>query len=200
MSNKKEVATKSSNLKKSRKIRNKSTNYINPKNYFYAIIILIGGILLALYIFEWYQVKKEEKLMTSYLISSNTIESNISDIESLSQIVQEAPSSYFIYIGYTEDEEVYKLEKELKRVIDKYKLNDEFYYIDITELKENNDNYLEQINDKLRIKHLEKVPAIIYVKEGKILESNILDGVNNTLFKVSDFEKLLDVYEFQTIK
>ena len=82
MSPKKEVATQkntSSTKKSVNKKTTKSDRYVSPKNYFYAFLILIGGILLALYVFEWYQVKKEEKLMTSYLISSNTIESNIKD-------------------------------------------------------------------------------------------------------------------------
>lgn len=195
MSNKKNVATK--NIKSS---NDKNQKYISPKNYIYALLILIGGILIALYFFEWYQVKQEEKLMSSYLITSNTIESNIKDLESLSQITQEAPSSYFIYIGYTGSEEVYNLEKELKRVIDKFKLNDEFYYLDVTELKNNNDKYLEEINNNLGIDTLERVPAIIYVKEGKILENDILDGVKDTLLKASDLEQLLDIYEFEIVK
>lgn len=187
-------------LAKTKKRSNKNEKYINPKNYIYAFLILLGGILLIWYIFEWYQVKKEEKLMTSYLISSNTIESNIKDLDSLKQITQEVPSSYFIYIGYTGDEDVYNFEKELKRVIDKYKLNDEFYYLDITEIKNNNTNYIVEINNKLGINSLEKVPAIIYVNEGDILDSDILDGVNDTMLKVADFEQLLDVYEFEMVK
>lgn len=192
-------ATKNIKSSKTRKTTNKNDKYISPKNYIYAFLILVGGIVLTLYIFEWYQVKQEEKLMTSYLISSNTIESNITDIESLEQITQEAPSSYFIYIGYTGDEDVYNLEKELKRVIDKYKLNDEFYYLDITDLKNENQDYLKEINSKLDV-NLENIPAIIYVNEGKILDSNVLDGVNDTKLKVSDFEQLLDIYEFEIIK
>lgn len=192
-------ATKNIKSSKTRKTTNKNDKYISPKNYIYAFLILVGGIVLTLYIFEWYQVKQEEKLMTSYLISSNTIESNITDIESLEQITQEAPSSYFIYIGYTGDEDVYNLEKELKRVIDKYKLNDEFYYLDITDLKNENQDYLKEINSKLDV-NLENIPAIIYINEGKILDSNVLDGVNDTKLKVSDFEQLLDIYEFEIIK
>lgn len=192
-------ATKNIKSSKTRKTTNKNDKYISPKNYIYAFLILVGGIVLTLYIFEWYQVKQEEKLMTSYLISSNTIESNITDIESLEQITQEAPSSYFIYIGYTGDEDVYNLEKELKRVIDKYKLNGEFYYLDITDLKNKNQDYLKEINSKLDV-NLENIPAIIYVNEGKILDSNVLDGVNDTKLKVSDFEQLLDIYEFEIIK
>ena len=77
------------------------------------------------------------------MISSKTIESSIKDIDSLVQILEEAPSSYFIYFSYTEDENIYKYEKELKRVIDKYKLNDSFYYVDVTSMKKENENYIE---------------------------------------------------------
>jgi len=199
MSSKKVVATK--NIKSSQKKKIiKNDKYVSPKNYLYAILILIGGIILTLYIFEWYQVKKEEKLMTSYLISSKTIESSIEDLDSLNQIRQEAPSSYFIYISYTGNEEVYNLEKDFKRVIDKYKLNDMFYYVDLTELKNNNEIYLEEIKSNLGIKKLKKIPTLIYVHEGKILESNVLDGVNDTLLKVEDLENLLSIYEFETVE
>lgn len=203
MSSKKELATNSSksSIKKNvRKITKKNDSYVSPKNYVYAFLILVGGIVLSLYIFEWYQVKQEEKLMRSYLISSKTIESNIKDLDSLNQIRQEAPSSYFIYLGYTGDEDVYNLEKNLKRVIDKYKLNDIFYYVDLTDLKNNNEYYLEEIENKLKIDELNNIPALIYVNEGNILNSNVLDGLNNNMLKVEELEKLLDVYEFETVK
>lgn len=178
----------------------KNTKYISPKNYLYALLILAGGILLTLYVFEWFQVKETEKLMTSYLISSKTIESSIEDLDSLNQIRQETPTSYFIYISYTGDENVYNLEKNLKRVIDKYKLNDSFYYVDLTNLKNNNENYINEIKNKLNIKNLKNIPAIIYVKNGEILDSNILDGINGTMLKVEDLEQLLDIYDFESVE
>ena len=95
--------------KKSKVVMEKN---IPSKNYIYALLILIGGIVLALYIFEWINVKTEEKLMTSYLISSNTINSSIEDFNSLSQILKETSSSYFIYFGYTGDEDVYEFETD----------------------------------------------------------------------------------------
>ena len=198
MTNKK-VATSSSGKKKNKKDV-VTEKYINPKNYLYVLIILVGAILLTFYIFKWYDVKKEERLMNSYLITSKTVGSSINDINSLKQIMQESPSSYFIYLGYTNDEYNYNLEKSLKRVIDKYKLNDIFYYVDVTDLKEKNENYINEIKDVLNIKELENIPAIIYVVDGKILDNNILDGVNGTKFKVDDLEELLDIYQFETIK
>ena len=136
--------------------------------------------------------------MISYLLATNTIESSINDLSSLEIIRQEAPSSYFIYIGYTKDEDIYNFEIELKKLIDEYKLNDIFYYVDMTEYKENNKEYLKLVKNSLDIDDLNNIPAIIYVENGKI--ENILDGVKNTKLKIDDVKKLLDIYGFETIK
>ena len=186
--------------KSSSKVQPKSAQTkIAAKNYIYALLVLVGGILIVLYIFEWVNVKKEEKLMTSYLLSSNTIDSSINDLNSLEQILKEVPSSYFLYISYTQDEEVYNFEKALKRVIDNYNLSDSFYYVDLTELKNNNENYIIDVEKTLNI-DLERIPVIIYVKNGVIEENNILDGINDTMVKISDLENLLDIYEFEPVK
>ena len=195
MTNKKVAVSK----KRNSSIRKENTTIVNPRNYLYALLILVGGILVVWYAFSWYQVKREEKLMDSYLISTNTISSNITDINSLTQVIQESPSSYFIYIGYREDEDVYKLEKDLKKIIDKYKLNDMFFYFDVTDLKEKDDNYLEEIKKVLKIDNLSKVPAIIYINNGEIAKENVLCGVKNTLLKARDLENLLEIYDFDAI-
>lgn len=195
MSNKKAVETKK---KKSPTIKKENEMIVSPKNYFYAFIIFVGIIAVALYLFAWYQVKREEKLMNSYLVTSNTVMSSIKDLNSLTQVMQEAPTSYFIYIGYRNDEDVYNLEKDLKKIIDKYKLNDIFYYVDITDLKESDVNYLNKVKKTLEI-DLDSVPAVIYVNNGKIEKENILDGIKNNKFKASDLQSLLDIYEFEVI-
>ena len=194
------MASKNVKSANTKRVVKKEDKKINPKNYIYAVLILVGGILLVLYFFKWYDVKQEEKYMTSYLISSKTIESSITELSSLSQIRQEAPSNYFIYFGYTKDEDVYKLEKDLKKVIDKYNINDIFYYFDLTNMMEKDDNYLDKVKENLGISDLDRVPAVIYVKNGQIEKANILDGVKDTKFKAYDLESLLDIYDFETVK
>ncbi len=191
-------STKSGDLEKVVEEVSAREKKINPQNYFYAFLILVGGILLTLLIFKWYNTKKEEKLMISYLVSTNTIESSISDLNSLDLIKQESPSSYFIYLGFTKDEEVYNLERELKELIDDYKLNDIFYYVDLTEYREKDKEYLDIIKEKLDIEDLKQVPAIIFIENGQVEE--ILDGVKNTSLKIDDVKKLLDVYGFEAVK
>lgn len=193
----------SQNVKKkvtsSKKKRVVDTKKIPLKNYVYAFLVLLGGILIVLYIFEWINVKKEEKLMNSYLITSSTINSKIEDFDSLKQILNETSSSYFIYLSYTGNEDVYKFEQELKKVIDNYGLNDNFYYMDLTKIMNDNENYLELVNNNLNI-NIDRVPVIIYVKDGKIEDNNILDGINGTMLKVADVENLLDIYDYELIK
>lgn len=193
----------SQNVKKkvtsSKKKRVVDTKKIPLKNYVYAFLVLLGGILIVLYIFEWINVKKEEKLMNSYLITSSTINSKIEDFDSLKQILNETSSSYFIYLSYTGNEDVYKFEQELKKVIDNYGLNDNFYYMDLTKIMNDNENYLELVNNNLNI-NIDRVPVIIYVKDGKIEGNNILDGINGTMLKVADVENLLDIYDYELIK
>lgn len=200
MSPRKSVATKketlSSEFKKSGKI-SANEKKIGLKNYLLAVVIFIGGIGLTLLIFHLYNIKKEERLMISYLISSNTIESSISDLKSLNLIKQEAPSSYFVYLSYTQDEEIYNFERDLKKLIDKYKLNDIFYYVDLTDYKEKNDEYMNVVKDSLDTDNLKAIPAIVYIQDGKVVD--VLDGVKNTKLKIADVEKLLDIYEFEAV-
>lgn len=162
------------------------------KNYIYAVLLLTGVILLVLYLFSWYNIKKEEKLMNSYLINSKTIESKIDDLDSLEQTLTEAPLSYFVFISYTGNEEIYNLERNLKRVIDKYKLNDSFYYVDSTNNKKDS-NYINNLNNIFKTNKIEEIPVLIYVEKGSIKE--ILNNI-----KIDDFKKLLDTYEFKTVK
>ena len=117
-------------MPKAKKVKN-----IPVRNYYMVIFIIIAVILLTLYVFKMYEVKKAEKYQESYLITSETVSLEINDLNEINQVFMEAPETYFVYIGYTKDENVYNLEKDLKPVIEEYGLKDVFYYIDATNLK-----------------------------------------------------------------
>ena len=108
-------------------------------------------------------------------------------------------SSYFIYLSYHGDEKIYELEEKLKPIIDKYDLNDIFYYVDLTKLKEE-EGYLDKVNDALNVKDIENIPAIIYVNEGKIAKKDILDSSSDSILSINDLENLLELYEFDAVK
>ncbi len=177
-------------MAKTKKKINNKTRVIKPQNYLYAAVILIGGILLTFFLAKWYLIKKEEKLSVSYLIKTNTIVSRVQDLNSLSQVLQDAPASYFIYISYTGDEEIYNYEIKMKSIIDKYELNDLFYYVDVSNLIEESNNSLDLINQKLNIDFIKRIPLIIYVENSKINKDNIIylkdNNLNNLIKLLND--------------
>lgn len=173
-------------------MKKKKDKKIPTKNYFYTFLMLIIAVGLVLYIFSWYKVKQEEKLMNSYLISSKTINYKIDDINTLSQTLKEAPLSYFVLISFRENEDNYKMEKSLKRTIDKYKLNELFYYVDATNDKDNLE-YKNKLNKLFNTKEIEELPVLLYIEEGKTKE--ILKEIT-----VDNFKKLLDSNGFEIIK
>lgn len=162
--------------------------YIPLKNYFIAIFTVLTVLLISIYFYKWYKVYQIEQTRESYLIKTNTISMQITDVNDIKTILTEAPSDYFIYISYTKSLDILNLEKKLKKIIDNYGINDSIYYIDTTKMKKDTD-YLIKINNSLNT-NIEKLPAIIYVKNGTIRSNNIIQS-NKGSIKASDFEKLL---------
>lgn len=156
------------------------------KRFLIILSMIIGIIFLGLYFYKWHQVKSEEEYLKSYLVSTNTISLEMNDINEIKAVLSETPSDYFVYISYTKDKNIYSLEKDLKPLIDKYNINNNFYYIDVTNIKETNHNYKKDIAKALNIKseQIEKVPAILYFKDGILIQ----DGI----YTSQDFEKLLE--------
>ena len=172
-----------------------NARYVPLKNYFLAIMIVAIVIFLVLYLFEWYKVKNLEKYGTSYLISSNTINLEIKDYEEIPLVLSETSNDYFIFINYLNVEETYKLEKELKDVIDEYNLKDIFYYINVTKLKEKKD-YLDNLNDALNLDNkIESVPTILYYHNNELAE---VIANKNDIISADDLEDIIKKYEIDS--
>ena len=170
----------------------KNERYIPLKNYVLAAVVVVVMILLTLYGFAWYNVLRENRVSTSYLVKEKIISNEIQSLEEVSDVFSEAPNSYFIYISYTGSEEIYNMEKGLKKVINKYELNDKIYYLNVTTIKEQED-YIDDINKSLNLdkKKVKKVPTIVYIKDGEVVD--IITRSDDNIMNVGDFEKLLDV-------
>lgn len=177
------------------KKKKNTNNYFPIKNYIYGALIIVAIIGLVWYALSWYNVKQQEKLMTSYLISSNTLTSEIQDLNEIVQVLKESPSEYFVYISYNNDENIYRLEKKLKKIIDNYGLKDSFYYINITQEKNDKDIYT-RLNDAFNTNTITNVPCILYFKNN-ILEQTIID--DKKVFNVNDFTEVLKDYEYEKI-
>lgn len=174
----------------------KNERYIPTKNYVIAFAIIIVMLLLVWYGFQWYKVIEEEKISTSYLVKEKIITNEISDLDRIDDIFSEAPSTYFLYISYTGSEDIYNMEEDLKSLIQEYNLGDMFYYLNVTEIKDN-ENYLEEINNKLSLDEIKvtQVPTIIYFKDDKAVD--IITTDDDNLMDNGDFQKLLDVNKIE---
>lgn len=167
--------------------KGKSERYIPIKNYIYAGLIIIAIGLLCWYLLSWHKVKTTEKYLNSYLLSTNTLTLEIKNINETATILQDAPSSYFVYIGYTNDKDEYELETKLKKVIDEYRINYEMYYIDITSIKDDKD-LNTRLNKAFNTDQIKNTPCILYFKDTVL--TDIIDDKSG-IFEVEEFENLL---------
>lgn len=160
------------------------------------ILIIAGVVVLilfvGLYIYKWQQVKTEEKYMTSYLLDTGTVSLEIKNLDEVSQILTEAPNEYFILITYTGEKATYELEENIKKIIDDEKLNDVFYYLNVENIR-NEDNYITRLNNAFNTEKIKNVPVILYYKDGKIIDT--VSRNDNNCINAGDFQKLLDIYE-----
>ena len=163
------------------------------KKYFVGLCIILAIIFLALYFHKWNTVREQEKYYNSYLISTNTISLEMTDIKEISSVLSETPSYYFLYISYTSDEDIYHLEEELKPLIDEYQLQNNFYFLNVTDFKDTNTDYKEDIAEALEIDAdiITDVPIILYFKDGELAST---DGIHTA----SEFEDLLETQDIKS--
>lgn len=129
----------------------------------------------------------------SYLISSDTIDLVVNNINEIKYVFLETPNYYFVYISSLCNENAYNLEKELKPLIDEYQLQNNFYFLDVTNFKDSNLDYKKDIAEALNIDSsvISQVPIILYFEDGKLASSHgILDA--------NDFKDLLETKDIKS--
>ena len=159
-----------------------STRYIPIKNYLIIILIATAIILMTLYIFKWYQIKKYEKVSQSYLIEKNLITNQTNNFDELKEVLNDN-QRLLLYISYTNSYKIYNLEKSFDKIFKEYNLNEIFYLFNITNIKKDNSNYKDLINNYLDI-NVDNYPVIIYYENGEI---NSYKTINSS----KDLEKFI---------
>lgn len=153
------------------------------------VLILFAVILLTLGSSNIYKNNLENKINNSYL---SKVISNVqyNEIKSASL---EFSADTFLYISYTGESKIHSLEVKMKKILKDYELIDNTIYMNINDLMSQTD-YLAKLNKTLNIEEnpIEKVPAIIYYKDNKIVE--VIDSRHGILDS-SKFLTLLDKYE-----
>ena len=158
----------------------KKERVVPAKNYFYLFVMILIVVLLTLFIFNLNDKIHNKRLQTSYL-DGYVNEININEVDN---VLSEPSSDLFVLITKTNDESVYKFETNLKKIIKKYDLRDNFIYVVYN-------NNLKEINSIFG-SDIKEVPAIIYFKNGEFIKS--IDSESRVL-SVGDFQKILDEYE-----
>lgn len=184
---------KSKKIKQEKDITKNNSKLVN-KNFLIIIFVIFAIIILILYITKWQNIKNKEKIMNSYLISNKTTNLEIKSLEEVNQILTEVPTEYFVLISYTNNIDTYELEKNLKPIIDKYKLNDSFYYFNAKNLM-SEENYIQKLNETFKTTKIKKIPVILYYKNNQLVDLAKRD--DNNLLNAGDFQKLLDIYEIK---
>ena len=173
--------------------KNKNSKYFSLKHYVYLGIAFLAIIFIIWYIISWHNVKQTEKYLNSYLITTNTIQYEIKDITEIIQVLKESPSEYFVYISHTEDENIYKLEKKLKKIIDDYNISEAFYYVNINNYLDN-DNIYNELNEIFNTTKINNEPCILYYKNNELNSIIIKD---EGIFDYNDFIKLLTNNDYE---
>ena len=149
------------------KTNEENVRYIPLKNYILTILMFIAVVLITLYLFKWYQVKHDEKISHSYLIENNLVTNQTNSVDELKNVITENSSRLLLYISYRNDNKIYNIEKKFASIFKKYDISDIFYLFDITDIKSNNKNYKNLINNYLDI-NVNGYPVIIYYEDGQI--------------------------------
>jgi len=162
---------------------------VRKNNYLNLMLIIMGVVLMTIASSNLYKNHLLNKINNSY-ISKYVANIQINEIQNAS--VEFSPDT-FIYISYTGDQDIYNLEVKLRKVLRENDLIDNFIYMDIANLIEE-ENYLITLNKSLNLKEKEikKLPGIIYYKDNEIID--IIDSQNG-LIDSGDFIQLLEKYE-----
>lgn len=164
-------------------------------NYLIAAIILVWIAIIAYVGYELSRRHQENLYQEGYFIHEKIDIKKISLAEA-STVAHDAKDAVFILFNYRGYEETYELEKELWRIMNDYHIEQNFYYVDLTD--ENgtlNCDMTCVLNTGLHVTNFKNVPAIAYYERGTLID--VAQREDKKVLEVADFVKLLDIYEFK---
>ena len=159
---------------------------INKKNYFKLGIILGAVIFITLLIANIYTNTLKRNVDGGYLANHfKTIQFN--DLENAKV---EFFEDTLLYISFTGDREVYEFDRNLRKSIRKYELEEVFIYLNMIDYMEE-EGYIDEINKALGLDSIKisTLPVILYFQDG-ILIDLLDDDVS-----IGGFSKFLEMYE-----
>ncbi len=164
---------------------------INVRKYVNCCLLMVAIVLISVIACKVYKAYKVNKIgESSFIRMGGNLQ--YKDIENATI---ELPTDGFILISYTKDEKVKKLEDSLQKSVVNNELQNNIYYLDVTELKLE-EGYIDSLNKKFGLEDndkIQEVPALLYYRDGKFMKS--LTSTQDRMMSADDFNKLLDSYE-----
>ncbi len=163
---------------------------IPTKNYFILLIVVIVTIFLTFYIGKWIKTYKENKLSVSPL-SGIVEEININDVN----LAFTETSEVILYVGYTNDKNVYKMEEAMLDYIKNNNIVDKFIYVNVTDYLKDDEykkiltSTFKEVKDEIK-----NAPLLIYIKNGKA--EKVVNSKDGRLY-LSDVENLNNTYDLE---
>ena len=166
----------------------KNNRKISTRNYFIVLIVSVLTITLVLYA-RSFIIDYNETVNNVSILKDNTQSINLEDIEYSIPEIKES----IIYVSYTGNSEISKMEKKLYNKIKNTELKEKLIYLDITEYTNNNE-YITILKNKFDpVKNeINTAPIFIYIKDGKPV------GAVSSELKLIDYtalKKLIDKYK-----
>lgn len=127
------------------------------KNYIFLAIVLLLSIFIVIYFYMWYGEIEDNRVNTPILddylgvINYNELDDYL--IEN---------NDVYVYVSVLNDEKTRKFEKKFKNYVNKYNLNNNILYLDLTD-ESRNKKLFYNIKNKYNIVNL---PCIISFKNG----------------------------------
>ena len=197
---KKTVVPKTVSIPKKEVVEVNKENELNKELVMRSILLVSYTLIIILLVMGFVEsLTKDATIVpktqiTSYVVSNGSLaKNNIIDLEDANFKLRALDGDYFVYITYT-DSNVNGFEKELMTLLEKKSLKDKFYYINIDEIR-NEENVIELVNKYLGFRDalVNKVPTIVYVNNDNIVRNeNIITRVDDKLISINDVESLLD--------
>lgn len=164
-------------------------------NYLIAAIIIVWIVIIAYVGYEFSRRHQENLYQEGYFIHEKIDIKKIS-LSEAGNVAHDAKDPTFILFNYRGYEETYELEKELWKIMNDYHINNNFYYVDLTD--ENGTLNCDMncvLNTGLNVTKFKNVPAVAYYERGTLID--IAQREDKKVLEAADFVKLLDMYEFK---
>lgn len=175
-------------LMASKNSKNTDKKYIRKFiNYILLMILIILGCVLTYKMVNIYKANKLSQSVLTRVVGSI-------GYDDIDNTMNEMTSDDFIIVSFVRSEDTRKIEKNLKKIILDYNLQNNTYYLDITD-KMLEDDYLDELNDRFKLSGSNKIdglPTILYYRDGKFIKKITHANKGKTLDVL--FAELIDEY------